>query len=427
MRVLLTGAALLLLVGWAAGCSSFIYRCNTTDDVPISGHTFDNTADARQSLVTLPAGFVFTAAEPCTGCEAQNHTFNHGVAYVAGTGAGYFGAAFSGMNSAGLAAGAHTLGSAKGPALLYHAEGPATALAWPEVLLYLLGTFGSVDEVARQFTPQNYQVVTDFAPGALQQGVALMFNILDIVPIHISIYDASGDGGVIEFDGQKGWNLYRNVSAVTNMPSYPEQLANLERWRKAEGNTSAYVAGLLQGSYELVFQQLPGSYSPAARFLRLSLLLEQMCGPDDKPYPAAANWSPAFAGVQAMPGREALAQAAAILGTVDVAKGMTFDLSGWTQVASLRDHAHLMLYWKTPLTMRWQGINVTAAAAADAPQILPIWEGHQDGWEDVTSMMQAMPGLAPGPAGPAELEELLPVLNGTASGAAQPLATDHRG
>lgn len=34
------------------------------------------------------------------------------------------------------------------------ADGPATVLAWPEVLLYLLGTFSSVQEVADSFTPQ---------------------------------------------------------------------------------------------------------------------------------------------------------------------------------------------------------------------------------------------------------------------------------
>lgn len=274
---------------------------------------------------------------------------------------------------------------------------------------------------------QSYQVVTDFGSQALQRGVALMIGALDIVPIHISLYDASGDGGLVEFDGQKGWTLYRNVSAATNMPTYPEQLANLRRWREAAANTSAYVADLLQGSFEVVFQQLPGSYSPAGRFVRLSLLLEQMCGRDDTPYPTGANWSPTFDGVEAMPGRAALAQAAGLLGTVDVAKGMTFDLSGWTQVASLRDHAHRMLYWRTPLTSRWQGVNVTAAAAADAPQVMPIWEGYQEGWEDVTGMMQVMPGLAPGPMDAAELEELLPVLNGTAGAAAPALAADHAG
>lgn len=46
---------------------------------------------------------------------------------------------------------------------------------------------------------------------------------------------------------------------------------------------------------------------------------------------------------QAMPGRAALAQAAGLLGTVDVAKGMTFDLSGWTQVTHSMQPAFFLL------------------------------------------------------------------------------------
>lgn len=54
------------------------------------------------------------------------------------------------------------------------------------------------------------------------------------------------------------------------------------------------------------------------------------------------------------------------------------------QCASLRDLTNRMLYWRTPLTARWQGVNVTAVAAADGPLILPLFEGWQDAWDDVT-------------------------------------------
>lgn len=138
--------------------------------------------------------------------------------------------------------------------------------------------------------------------------------------------------------------------------------------------------------------------------------------------------SPASMCLQDVPGREALAQAAGILQTVDVTYGFTFPQSGWTQarraagtalacagpglqrwllwplgalptdpssppccapqVASLRDHSNRVLYWRTPLTARWQGVNVSAAAAADGPQILPLWEGWEDAFEDVTALVR---------------------------------------
>lgn len=36
----------------------------------------------------------------------------------------------------------------------------------------------------------------------------------------------------------QGWTLYRNVSAATNVPAYPEQLQNLQRWQAAKDNTT---------------------------------------------------------------------------------------------------------------------------------------------------------------------------------------------
>ena len=35
----------------------------------------------------------------------------------------------------------------------------------------------------------------------------------------------------------QGWVIYRNVSVVTNMPSYPQQQENLQRWMDNLGNT----------------------------------------------------------------------------------------------------------------------------------------------------------------------------------------------
>lgn len=37
-----------------------------------------------------------------------------------------------------------------------------------------------------------------------------------------------------------------------------------------------YMSQLLRGSYEVIYQQLPGSYSSAARFVRLRELLTQV-------------------------------------------------------------------------------------------------------------------------------------------------------
>lgn len=61
--------------------------------------------------------------------------------------------------------------------------------------------------------------------------------------------------------------------------------------------------------------------------------------------------------------------------------------SALPQCASLRDHTQRMLYWRTPLTARWQGVNVSEAAAASGPRILPVFEGWQDAWSDATDLV----------------------------------------
>lgn len=57
------------------------------------------------------------------------------MAYVAATGGGYIGAALHGMNSAGLAGGAQTLGDMKGPMLRFRPGGPGGRLQDMQCLL----------------------------------------------------------------------------------------------------------------------------------------------------------------------------------------------------------------------------------------------------------------------------------------------------
>lgn len=41
----------------------------------------------------------------------------------------------------------------------------------------------------------------------------------------------------------QGWTMFHNVTAVTNMPRYPEQLDNLKRWRAARQDTMCACCG----------------------------------------------------------------------------------------------------------------------------------------------------------------------------------------
>ena len=85
-------------------------------------------------------------------------------------------------------------------------------------------------------------------------------------------------------------------------------------------------------------------------------------------------------------------------------------------MSSLRDLGNRMLYWKTPLTARWQALNLTATAEeATAPLVLPLFTGYQLGWEDVTAQMQEVP-VPLGVLTPAQAALLGPLINGSSAG-----------
>lgn len=113
---------------------------------------------------------------------------------------------------------------------------------------------------------------------------------------------------------------------------------------------------------EGLYPAYPGSIASASRFVRMSILVDQVCTFAPSPWPSDTNWSPGFAGaevrvggrcagpaeqkqhrctlqaalfhdgVQDFPGRTALAQADGIIRTVDIVRGLQPEFLGWTQV-----------------------------------------------------------------------------------------------
>lgn len=101
MRHLLALLAAALLVSGSAACSSFLFKCSTTGDIPISGHTFDHGANLGFSLVALPRGYTYQALSLCTKCAPVNYTFPLAMAYLAVSLSGAWGYPVQGLNEAG--------------------------------------------------------------------------------------------------------------------------------------------------------------------------------------------------------------------------------------------------------------------------------------------------------------------------------------
>jgi choloylglycine hydrolase len=108
---------------------------------------------------------------------------------------------------------------------------------------YLLDNFSTVDEALK----------------AMNEVQIVPLKILGHQwPIHISLADRAGDTAIVEFVQGKMF-VYRGArsAVMTNEPSLPEQLANLQNYRPFGGA-----------------RPVPGDFDPVSRFVRLSAELQ---------------------------------------------------------------------------------------------------------------------------------------------------------
>lgn len=81
--------------------------------------------------------------------------------------------------------------------------------------------------------------------------------------IHMLIEDATGDVAIFEYvNGKLNIHHDKNYNVMTNEPTFDEQLENLKKYQSLGGN-----------------QPLPGTTSPADRFVRTSYYLKQLQKP----------------------------------------------------------------------------------------------------------------------------------------------------
>jgi len=123
-----------------------------------------------------------------------------------------------GMNEAGLSARFLYLGATdygnrevKRPGLLVS--------LWPQ---YILDNFATVAEAVQALTEKNVQIIPPkLAPG-------------EKMPDHLAIEDATGDSAIIEVINGGELKVYhdRAYTVMTNDPTYDQQLANLEKYKK---------------------------------------------------------------------------------------------------------------------------------------------------------------------------------------------------
>lgn len=230
--------SLSLITETVMACSRVYW--NDNGQANVVARTMDLYMSDEAEFVITPQG-IERKGETGDGNTAS-WTSQYGSAAVTAFGI----AATDGLNEAGLAANLLYLTGSK------YAERDESLPGLSNVMLaqYVLDNFATVDEVVDGL--DAVQVVATEVAGRTW-------------PLHLSVADADGDSAVIEFiDGRMVVHQGKDVTVMTNEPTYGEQIANLANYKPFGGDLS-----------------LPGDIDPLSRFVRASAYLETLPEPEN--------------------------------------------------------------------------------------------------------------------------------------------------
>ncbi|KAL4458866.1 hypothetical protein ABPG75_013731 [Micractinium tetrahymenae] len=396
LAALLLGAA--LLAGQAHACTVFLLNCSNLRWAPVSGRTNDfmPPAEVGWRMDVVPPG-THAGTPPCPTCKATTFATKYGYAGHTALGGSIMN---DGMNSEGLAAG--LLWLEKTPfEIIFDPAGPKHAIAWLDVVPFLLGNFGTVQEALAWLMGDEVQVTTSLPPAPYQKVLEGLGLRGTQIPLHLSLMDAAGSTALVEF-APNGTQLYRDVPVVTNDPPYPEHEEWHARW--AEEVRAAMAAGRgvdILPAPPASYAYLPGSMEAMARDVRMRMLLDAACNANGA-YPER-EWAPGAGGGGILP---ETTTAMSVLRSVEIPWGATGQSdpgtfsAGDTVSSILREHATGRYYFRSPGNPRWQGINLKAtnwAAYGGQRRVIEMADNAASWWGDLTQP-RADACTKPGPA-----------------------------
>lgn len=251
-------------LGSADACTDF--RISAQDRSTIITRSMEFALDLNSNLMSSPRGRsinnLTNEGKPALSWKSQ-----YGYVFLDGLDSGV---AVDGINEQGLSVEALLL-----PRITQYQNPPAGAEdhAIPYLRFgdWILGNFKTVNEV-RQALPGIF-VFAQKIPQAKDM----------IFPLHYAIYDASGDGIVVEFTNGKMQVFDNKIGILTNAPTYDWHMTNLQNYLNlSPTNPKPVMAhGLTfvatgQGAGML---GLPGDISPPSRFVKMSVMLKTALGP----------------------------------------------------------------------------------------------------------------------------------------------------
>lgn len=230
-------------------------RVTAVNGAVVIGRSMEFGVDTDSNLVIQPRGKAYTSSSP-GGEPGVKWTAKYGVAYLDAFGMDI---AADGMNEHGLSFGALYL-----PHFAEYQKVPerkgSRALAHLDLGLWILGNFSSVAEV-RDALGSVY---------VWGKPIKRVDNI--VLPLHYSVYDAEGNGMVIEYtsEGLRTFDNYLGV--LTNSPTYDWHMNNVRNYVRftAEQAPSSEINGISIAANGLGSGLLgmPGDPSPPSRLVK---------------------------------------------------------------------------------------------------------------------------------------------------------------
>lgn len=312
-------------------CTDFLLVAG--DGSFVNGRSMEFGQDLHTKIFVRGAGIAHALAGHDSG-ETMTSTPKYGYVGMSGFG---LPVVCDGINVKGLSAGALWLPGSK-----YQPRGtsPNTQNVYMIFFVdWLLGHCASVADVKAAFAADAVRVIGDSF-------------MSKIGPLHFPVHDASGASLVIEFvDGEA--KLYDNqVRVLTNLPTFPWQVANLGLYahltpwdtdKVTLGALTLQAPGSASGNPGIPghgsgLAGIPGNYQPASRFVRTAYMKEFALPP------ATAD--------------EAVAQAFHLLNGVDIVKGAAraksllgteYDITQWIVVKDLKNLRLFVRMYDSPL------------------------------------------------------------------------------
>ncbi len=296
----------------AGACSDIqIMKLNVREgDIVVSARTMDFSIDLASDIKIVPRGVAMTSNAP-GGAPGLSWTSLYGFVGVNALDMEKYN---DGLNEKGLSVGTLWLDPSEYPT----PTSAAAALSIHDIGAWILGNFATVDEVKAALA--DVAVWGEFS-----------LEVLGVPPLHLAIHDAQGKNLVVEFQNGET-RVYDNPAGVlTNGPAFDWQLVNLAQ----------YMEHLKE------YGTLPSSLSSVSRFVALSTFRKELLPPESA--------------------REAIQFLSFIMGRVSGVPGedkwliplAAMKYSGsYTQWTVFRDHANLVLYYRTALNGSLRAINL---------------------------------------------------------------------